>query len=175
MPRFFKNIYNFRYTALEINGMIPVNVVDAKEDWLSVQNHPKDPSKGTRRIRVGPKILIEEADVRTLREGDIVTFINWGNLKILKINKQDLKVINVEAQLNLEDKNYKNTSKITWLVEPGTDPDMEKSNPINCYAVYFDNIINVPLVDKDKDFKNFINQKTRVNNFTYKQVNWQSP
>ncbi|XP_071575790.1 bifunctional glutamate/proline--tRNA ligase-like isoform X2 [Temnothorax nylanderi] len=66
-----------RYTALDCNEMILVNVVDAKEEWLSVQNHPKDSSKGTKRVRVGPKILIEKEDAERLIEGQNATFINW--------------------------------------------------------------------------------------------------
>lgn len=152
--------------------MIPVNVVDAKEEWLSVQNHPKDLSKGTKRVRVGPKILIEKEDAERLIEGQNTTFINWGNLMILKINKQAGNIVDVEARLNLEDKNYKNTLKITWLAESlsKSNPNAEKSNPIKCYAVYFDHIMSVPVLGKDDDFKNFINKDTRVKNFTYKQV-----
>lgn len=35
----------------------------------------------------GPQVLIEGADAETLSEGEVVTFINWGNLIITKINK----------------------------------------------------------------------------------------
>lgn len=153
--------------------MIPVNVVDAKEEWLTVQNHPKDSSKGTKQVKVGPKILIEKEDAERLIEGQNTTFINWGNLMIQKINKQDGNVVNVEARLNLEDKNYKNTLKITWLAEslPTSDPNAEKSNSIKCHAVYFDHIMSVPILGKDDDFKNFVAKNTRVKNFfIYKQV-----
>ncbi|XP_077280024.1 glutamyl-prolyl-tRNA synthetase [Temnothorax americanus] len=152
-----------RYTSLDYNEMIPVNVVDAKEEWLSVQNHPKDSSKGTKRVRVGPKILIEKEDAERLIEGQNATFINWGNLMILKINKEAGNIVDVEARLNLEDKNYKNTLKITWLAEslPRSDTKAEKSNPIKCYAVYFDHILSVPILSKDDDFKNFVTKDTR--------------
>ncbi|KAL0114050.1 hypothetical protein PUN28_011398 [Cardiocondyla obscurior] len=152
-----------RYTALDYNEMIPVNVVNAKEEWLNVQNHPKDSSKGTKRVRVGPKILIEKEDAERLIEGQNATFINWGNLMISKINKKSGNVINVEARLNLEDKNYKNTLKITWLAESlsKSDPNINESDPIKCYAVYFEHIISVPVLGKDDDFKNFVNKETR--------------
>lgn len=35
----------------------------------------------------GPKVLIEGADAETFSEGEMVTFINWGNLIIAKINR----------------------------------------------------------------------------------------
>lgn len=37
----------------------------------------------------GPRVLIEGADAETFTEGEMVTFINWGNLIITKINKYD--------------------------------------------------------------------------------------
>ncbi|KAG5332324.1 SYEP ligase, partial [Acromyrmex heyeri] len=152
-----------RYTALEYNELIPVNVIDAKEDWLIVQNHPKDSSRGTKQVRVGSKILIEKEDAERLIEGQNATFINWGNIMIQKINKCDGNIVDVEARLNLEDKNYKNTLKLTWLAEslPTSDSNAEKSNPIKCYAVYFDHIMSVPVLGKDDDFKNFVAKNTR--------------
>lgn len=149
--------------------MISINVVDAKEEWLTVQNHPKDSSKGTKQVRVGPKILIEKEDAERLIEGQNATFINWGNLMIQKINKQADNIVDVEARLNLEDKNYKNTLKITWLAESLSKSD---SNPIRCYAVYFGHIMSVPVLGKDDDFKNFVAKDTRVKKF-YLHVNWQ--
>lgn len=38
-----------------------------------------------------PRVLIEGADAETLSEGEVVTFINWGNLIITKINKYVLR------------------------------------------------------------------------------------
>lgn len=35
----------------------------------------------------GPRVLVEGADAETFSEGELVTFINWGNLIISKINK----------------------------------------------------------------------------------------
>ena len=35
----------------------------------------------------GPLVHIERADAETLKEGENVTFINWGNLVVKKINR----------------------------------------------------------------------------------------
>lgn len=144
--------------------MIPIDVVGAKEEWLTVQNHPKDPSKGTKRVQVGPKIFIEKDDADSLIEGQNATFINWGNLMIKKIETKNGTVVSVKASLNLEDKNYKNTLKITWLAAPlvESDRNTEKTNAIICYAVYFGHLISVPVLGKDDDFKDFVAKDTRV-------------
>lgn len=42
---------------------------------------------GMKEVWYGPKVLIEGADAETFSEGEMVTFINWGNLVITKIHK----------------------------------------------------------------------------------------
>lgn len=40
-----------------------------------------------KQVWYGPRVLVEGADAETFSEGEMVTFINWGNLIITKINK----------------------------------------------------------------------------------------
>lgn len=150
---------------MDYDKLVPVNVLDAKEDWLMVQNHPKDPSKGVKNVLTSSRIFIENDDAMNLVEGQNATFINWGNLKILEINKrQDGSVVKVHARLNLENKNYKNTLKITWVTKPShlLNAETDETNSILCYTVYFDHIISIPLLGKDDDFKDFVANDTRV-------------
>lgn len=42
---------------------------------------------GMKKVWYGPRVLVEGADAETFSEGETVTFINWGNLIITKINK----------------------------------------------------------------------------------------
>jgi len=160
----------FRYTALNAEKTIPVNVIGTKKASLTVQNHPKDPTKGTKKVLVGPKLLIERDDAENLTEGCNATFINWGNLMILKINRNENNyIMSVDARLNLDNKNYKDTLKITWLAEHET----EKRNPISCYAVYFDHLLSVSTLPKDDDFKKFAKRSTRVISSSVLQTNTQ--
>ena len=68
------------------------------------------------------RILIEAVDAELLKEGENATFINWGNLRILKVNKSNGKVDSVEAETNLEDTNYKKTLKLTWVADSSNCP-----------------------------------------------------
>ena len=52
--------------------------------YLSIQ---KNPSVGNKEVWYGPKVFIEGEDAVTLSEGEMVTLMNWGNVKITKINK----------------------------------------------------------------------------------------
>ncbi|XP_015432761.1 PREDICTED: bifunctional glutamate/proline--tRNA ligase [Dufourea novaeangliae] len=153
-----------RYTALDHDKLVPVHINNVKEEWLTVQNHPKDPSKGTKRVLTGSLLYIEKDDADVLVEGQNTTFINWGNIMIKKIEKENGIVKNVLAQLNLENKDYKNTLKITWLtvLSNKSDNDISETNVIPCYAVYFDHIISKPVLGKDDDYKGFIAKNTRV-------------
>ncbi|XP_078050630.1 glutamyl-prolyl-tRNA synthetase isoform X2 [Augochlora pura] len=153
-----------RYTALDHGKLIPVHVDNAKEQWLTVQNHPKDPSKGTKQVFTCSVVYIEKDDADVLVENENATFINWGNILIRKLERDDAGVKKVLAQLNLENKDYKNTLKITWLSTPSnnTDNGISETSPIPCYAVYFDHIISKPVLGKDDDFKNFIAKNTRI-------------
>lgn len=158
-----KLIFFLRYTALNSNELVQVTVDGAKNEWITVQNHPKDPSIGTKQVRVSPNVLIEKADAETLVEGQNATFINWGNLMIKKVKKQNGAVVGVEAALNLENKDFKNTLKLTWIADDRVKTkDQSDSRLVPCYAVYFDHIISKPVLGKDEDFKNYIAKETRV-------------
>lgn len=52
--------------------------------YLSIQQNP---SVGNKEVWYGPKVFIEGEDAVTLSEGEMVTLMNWGNVKITKINK----------------------------------------------------------------------------------------
>jgi len=145
-----------RYTAVEGAYNVPVNIKGAEEKAEMANLHPKDPTIGTKTVWRAPRVLIDGADAEMLTEGANATFINWGNLKIEKIHKSGDKVTSVEASLNLEDKDFKKTLKVTWLA------NTEKAPFTPTVCVYYDHVINKPILDKDDDFKNFIGENTKV-------------
>ncbi|GAB6021105.1 hypothetical protein CHUAL_003738 [Chamberlinius hualienensis] len=145
-----------RYTALEKNT-VPVTVLDAIESKLEVAKHPKNDSVGLKTVWTSSTVLIDEEDAKLLKEGENATFINWGNLIIQKIRRNgDNKITSVEAKLNLDNKDYKKTLKLTWLAKVPQAP----LTP--CVCVYFDHIITKPVLERDDDFKKYIAKNTRV-------------
>ncbi|ALC47809.1 Aats-glupro [Drosophila busckii] len=146
-----------RYTALEHDKRIIVNVAGAKLEKIQVPVHPKDEKLGTKTVTIGPRIYIDYADAEALKEGENATFINWGNLLIKKVVKNASGVItSVDAALNLDNKDFKKTLKLTWLA---VEDDASAYPPT--YCVYFDNIISKAVLGKDEDFKQYIGHKTR--------------
>ena len=146
-----------RYTALEYGNLVVVKVAGAKKEKIEVPVHPKNESLGKKTVSLGPQIYIDYVDAEALKEGENATFINWGNLMINKIHKDAAgKITSVDASLNLDNKDFKKTLKLTWLAVE----EKEEEYPPT-YCVYFDNIISKPVLGKDEDFKQYIGHKTR--------------
>lgn len=49
----------------------------------------QNPDVGKKAVWYGPHVLIEREDAETFVVGTDVTFINWGNLHITGINKDE--------------------------------------------------------------------------------------
>ncbi|XP_054718343.1 bifunctional glutamate/proline--tRNA ligase-like [Uloborus diversus] len=146
-----------RYNAVEKDNFVPVFVEGAEKSTLQVAKHPKNPELGMKNVVVGPKLLIDHVDAAAMKVGDNVTFINWGNLIITDIKKKcDGVIESVKAKLNLDNKDYRKTLKVTWVV------DVEDVPLIPCMCVYYDHLISKPVLGKDEDFKNFLNENTKI-------------
>ncbi|XP_074753343.1 bifunctional glutamate/proline--tRNA ligase isoform X3 [Athene noctua] len=145
-----------RYTALLKDAVVPVNIPEAQEEMKEVAKHPKNADVGLKPVWYGSRVLIEGADAETLTEGEVVTFINWGNIIITKLNRNSNgKIVSIDAKLNLENKDFKKTTKITWLAETPRAPLI----PTVC--VNYEHLITKPVLGKDEDFKQYINQNSK--------------
>lgn len=68
----------------------------------------------------------------------------------------DGKVGSMEASLNLDNKDYKKTTKITWLADTNSAPLL----PTVC--VLYQPLITKAVIAKDDDFKDYINKNSKV-------------
>ncbi|KAM5163292.1 bifunctional glutamate/proline--tRNA ligase isoform 2-T2 [Mantella aurantiaca] len=145
-----------RYTALLKSQVVPVNIPEAAEGVTEVAKHPKNAEVGMKPVWYGPRVLIEGADAETLSEGETVTFINWGNLIITKIHRDTSgKIESLDAKLNLENKDYKKTTKITWLADTLKAPFI----PTTC--ANYDHLITKPVLGREEDFKQYVNRSSK--------------
>lgn len=62
----------------------------------------------------------------------------------------------MDAKLNLENKDYKKTTKITWLAETSS----ASLTPTIC--VNYEHLITKPVLGKEEDFKQYINRNSKV-------------
>ncbi|XP_030800485.1 bifunctional glutamate/proline--tRNA ligase isoform X5 [Camarhynchus parvulus] len=145
-----------RYTALLKDAVVPVNIPEAQEEMKEVAKHPKNADVGLKPVWYSSRVLIEGVDAETLAEGEVVTFINWGNIIITKLNRNSSgKIVSINAKLNLDNKDFKKTTKITWLAETPRAPLI----PTVC--VNYEHLITKPVLGKDEDFKQYINRNSK--------------
>ncbi|XP_014732387.1 PREDICTED: bifunctional glutamate/proline--tRNA ligase isoform X3 [Sturnus vulgaris] len=145
-----------RYTALLKDAVVPVNIPEAQEEMKEVAKHPKNADVGLKPVWYSSRVLIEGADAETLAEGEVVTFINWGNIIITKLSRNSSgKIVSIDAKLNLDNKDFKKTTKITWLAETPRAPLI----PTVC--VNYEHLITKPVLGKDEDFKQYINRNSK--------------
>ncbi|ESO85454.1 hypothetical protein LOTGIDRAFT_154947 [Lottia gigantea] len=145
-----------RYTALLKDDVVPLIIKEAKTESKQVAAHPKNKEVGEKTVWYGNKIYIEGADAKVIKEGEIVTFINWGNLKIKTIKKNSKgEIESIEADLDLANTDYKKTQKITWLC------DCKEGELIPTVCIQYDHIITKPVLAKDEDFKSYINTDSK--------------
>lgn len=144
-----------RYTAVEQKNVVTVKL-DGYDGQLSIDIalHPKDAKLGKRSIKVSKELLIEQIDAVQLKDGDVATFLSLGNVKINKVNKnEDGIVTSIAATLDMDNKDFKKTLKVTWL---------NKDSVQSAKLFYYDHIITKSILGKDEDFKQFVNKDSKV-------------
>jgi len=146
-----------RHTTVDKTYNVPVVVAGATTNSHMAAKHPKNPDVGEKKVWTGTDLIIDGVDAEQLKIGENATFINWGNIMIKAVNKgSDGKVKSVEAEQNIENKDYKKTMKLTWLCN---DKDNSPTTPT--VLIYYDHIISKAILDKDDDFKSFVGTKTK--------------
>ncbi|CDW61250.1 Bifunctional aminoacyl-tRNA synthetase-like prote in [Trichuris trichiura] len=139
-------------------NLVPLFINDDQHERKQVAKHPKNPEVGERPMLYGPKVLIEQVDANLLENGATVTLVNWGNIVITDVTRSvDGNVTSVKARLNLENTNYKNTLKFTWLAEA------EDAEMVPVVASRFDNVISKAQLGKNEDFKDYVCYDSRHN------------
>lgn len=78
-------------------------------------------------------------------------------MNIVKIYMSDDKITSIDAELCLDNKDFKKTLKLTWLVESAKNSPF---TPVKCH--HFDHIISKAILDKDDDIKQYCDHQTEV-------------
>ncbi|KAL3082820.1 hypothetical protein niasHS_010622 [Heterodera schachtii] len=146
-----------RYTALENASatLVPVTVRQfVAEECGQVPLHPKKPDGESKEIWFGADLLVERADADCFKVGDIVTFVNWGNMKVAQVRREEGaeggRITAVEVDLDLDNKDYKKTLKVTWLAK--------RAENFAVKTFRFDHLISTPIIGKEEDWKEFVNR-----------------
>ena len=142
-----------RFVAVLKQHAVEVQVAGGSVSSKPWPKHPKNENIGMKTQWFSDKLLIDQNDAAALSEGETATFVNLGNVIIEKIEKDSNTklVTTIKCKLNLENQNFKNTQKFTWLALTDKAPLI----PTTC--VHFGPILSKPVIGKDDNFKDCVN------------------
>lgn len=106
-----------RYVALSKENLCKVVLVDGPaEAYLSkIPLHKKNLDLGEKETAYSSNIFIEQEDAVSLEVGEEVTLMDWGNVIIESVQKDNGVAFQVTAKMHLEGDFKKTKKKLTWL------------------------------------------------------------
>lgn len=123
--------------------------------------HPKNEALGHKEVIYYKSVLLEHSDARELRVGEKVTLMKWGNALIEAIGTAPSETYKgvpftakLTARLDLDDKDFKSTKKLTWL------PNLPEALA-HLQLVEYSNLITARKVEEDDDFDALINRNSK--------------
>lgn len=147
-----------RYTAVRKADYVVLNL-DGPETpvQVTVPRHKKNPSLGTKVITQCKSVIIEQEDAVNLQVNEEVTLMDWGNIIITSIEKDEgsNKVKSMTGKLHLEGDYKKTKWKLTWL--PANVNELA-----DVVLVEYDTLISVPAIPKDDDWTKYVNRNSKA-------------
>jgi len=146
-----------RYMGVHQQDVVVLTLENVAEEISahSVQIHPSKPEMGNRVMRRFNKVYIDQIDAVTYSEGEEITLLRWGNMKLTKIEKDSSgKVLSMTGVYDATATNFSKTKKATWLAA------VEDVVPVK--FVEFDHLISKSKLGDEEDFKDFVNPVTRM-------------
>lgn len=150
-----------RYMAISTENLCMVifnnGPIEVREEEHPL--HQKNVDLGKGKVSYFHKILIEHDDAAQIQPGEKITFMKWGNAIIHTISPTEesfegipLKLI-LTGELLPEDKDFKNTKKLTWL---SAVSGLHKLNILE-----FDVLINKSKIEENDDVMSLINVNSK--------------
>ncbi len=141
-----------RFMAVAKKQICKVTVTNfGDKEILDVLVHPKT-DMGKRAQVKSKNLYIGYDDAVKATEGEKITFVNLGNIKIISKKQVDDHFEFVGEALP-DDKDFKNTVKITWI---SADQKL-----VEVDMVELDHIIKVAKLDEETDIQDVVNKDSR--------------
>lgn len=111
-----ENSHRYMGVSTQKHVTLHIDNVSSEITAHSVQIHPQKPEMGMRVMRRYNKLYIDQCDAVTIKEGEEITLLRWGNFVISRIEKDtDGCVTHMHATFDEEATNFSKTKKITWI------------------------------------------------------------
>lgn len=143
-----------RFTAVDAENAVQVTLVNGPTTPTREERpkHKKNPEVGTKEVIFSGNVLIDQEDAQELNENEEVTFMDWGNVIVEKIEKDGDIVKSIHAKLHLEGDFRKTSKKLTWLANTDDKVDVDMVN--------FDHLITKDKLEEGDNFEDFITPET---------------
>jgi glutamyl-tRNA synthetase len=99
----------------------------------------------------GKECFIEKADAETIKEGDKITLMKWGNVNISKKETLADGTFHLTGKVDEKDMDFKKTAKLHWLC---ADP----STYVEITTVSLGHLINKKKVEDDDKIEDLFNR-----------------
>lgn len=107
-----------RHTALVKKNLVSVTVQDDINFSVKpVPKHKKNSALGEKFTNYGKNLFLEQDDCTGLIVGEEVTFMDWGNVIVQDIKKENGLIQSIQIKLHLEGDFKKTKKKFTWLAK----------------------------------------------------------
>ncbi|KAG5366039.1 Glutamate--tRNA ligase, cytoplasmic [Yarrowia sp. B02] len=142
-----------RHSAVVKKDVVEISFADAAPETIEDRpKHKKNPDLGTKKtVFGGKKVLIDQDDAQTLKDGEELTLMDWGNIIVEKIHKNGDLVTGIDAKLHLEGDFKKTEHKVSWLAESDATP---------CELVDFDHLITKDKIEEGENFEDWLTPET---------------
>ena len=148
--------------------LVITNYPEGKEEWLTAENNPEDPSAGSREVPFSRELLIEQEDFREeanrkffrLKLGGEVRLKNGYIIKAESCTKdKEGNIIEVQCTYDPKSKSGSGTEESLRKVK-GTLHWVSKAHAINAEIRIYDRLFSDEHPDghKDRDFMEFVNR-----------------
>jgi glutamyl-tRNA synthetase len=135
----------------EQHAVLQITNAPAASDFAFKETsfHPKDPSMGTRAIRVADRVFLEKNDVDELVVGEEIVLMRWGVVKIIAVD-QDKLAFTGEY---IPDGDFRKAKrKLSWLA------DTSDATPVVLYE--FGDLVTKAKLEEDDKFEDHVNPNT---------------
>jgi len=147
-----------RYNAVDAATRVPLELSDLSEpETVTAPLHNKNAEVGTKQTVRSRVVYLEGADAATVKEGEEVTLLSWGNVLINKIEcDAGGNVIALKGQTNLSGNVQATALKAHWV---GFAAE-EELVPLK--LVEYGHLISAPKLDEDTDVDKIINRNSKM-------------
>jgi len=140
-----------RFMAVDANDSATLtitNFTEPEETYISTSLHPKDPSMGTRPMKLSGKVLLEQVDANDCVVGENIVLLRWGVFKITS-KSEDSKTLEGELVPDGDFKTCKR--KYSWMAATGGCPSV---------LTEFDHLVTKEKLEEGDKFEDYVNPNT---------------